>query len=292
MQEEALKFLNCPVCKERLRLHRIQTNKKKFKTFDKTVIETGVLYCSCGFFFPIIESVPRMLLESFFDHEHFCQQNIPDFLSVKQKLLEKYGKLIETAKKRNKQTKASFSLEWNLLKGAREVNVWHLSKEEYKTQLFNELDLPAQSFKNKFAIDVGCGHGRSTLLLAGKCEKAIGVDLGLSVVKACADNTSENCHFIQADLHHLPFADHSFDIVYSSGVLHHTPDTGMAFKVVGHLVKNEGTYCVWLYRPNNSRMHRAIIWFRKITVHLPLRLQFLVYGIFLVPLRKLISLIK
>src|SRR6185369_11313043 len=127
MQEEALKFLNCPVCKEKLRLQGIQTSKKKFETFDKTVIETGVLFCLCGFFFPIIESVPRMLLESFIDHERFCQENVPDFLSVKQKLLDKYGELIEIAQKRNKQTKASFSLEWNLLKGTRQVNVWHLT---------------------------------------------------------------------------------------------------------------------------------------------------------------------
>ena len=292
MQEEMLKFLRCPVCKEKLWLHNIQTNKKRFKTFDKVVIETGILSCLCGFLFPIIEYVPRMLVESIFDHESFFRQNVPGFLNVKQKLLEKYGDLINVAQKRNKQIKASFSLEWDLLKGKKQVNVWHLTKEEYKTQLFNELDLPGLPVKNKLAIDVGCGHGRSTVLLSEKCETVIGVDLGSSVVKACADNISENCHFIQADLHHLPFADYSFDIVYSSGVLHHTPDTGKAFETVSHLVNNKGVYCVWLYRPNDNRMHKIIVWFRKITVHLPLRFQFWVYLIFFVPLHKFISLMK
>jgi len=292
MQEDLLKFLSCPVCKKRLLLRRIQTNKKKFDTCDKLNIETGILGCSCGFLFPIIESVPRMLLESFIDHENFLLENSPGFGGIKAKLLQEYGDLIETAQKRNKQTKASFSLEWSLIKGEQQINVWQLTKEEYTVQLFNELDLPAQFFEKKLAIDVGCGHGRSTVLLGEKCETAIGVDLGSAVLKAYADNTSENCHFIQADLHHLPFTDDSFDIVYSSGVLHHTPDTRRAFATVSHLVINKGTYCVWLYRHNNDRIHKTIVWFRKITVHLPLRLQFWIYLIFFVPLHKFISLIR
>jgi uncharacterized protein YbaR (Trm112 family) len=67
MQLEVLKFLSCPVCKEGLRLHTIQKSKKRFETFDKISIETGILSCSCDFLFPIIESVPRMLIDSFID---------------------------------------------------------------------------------------------------------------------------------------------------------------------------------------------------------------------------------
>lgn len=292
MQQEVLKFLSCPVCKEELRLRTIRTNKKRFETFDKVIIETGILSCSCDFLFPIIESVPRMLIESFIDHENFFRQNVPGFSAVKQKLFEKYGDLIYAAQARNKQTKASFSFEWNLLKGKRPVNVWHLTKDEYKAQLFNELDLTADFFKYRLAIDVGCGHGRSTVLLGEKCGTSIGVDLGLSVIKACAENTAENCHFIQADLHHLPFADQSFDIVYSSGVLHHTPNTSKAFAEVAHLVNGKGTYCVWLYRPSSDRVNKIINWFRNITVHLPLRMQFWLYLIFFVPLHKFISWVR
>src|SRR5215831_16972775 len=159
MQEELLKFLSCPVCKKKLLLHTIQANRKKFKTFDRANIETGTLSCPCGFVFPIIDFVPRMLLESFIDHEKFLLQNIPDFMGVKAELLQKYGDLISAAQKRNKQTKESFSLEWSLIRGEQQVNVWHLTEEEYKMQLFHELDLPPEFFKNKLTIDVGCGHG-------------------------------------------------------------------------------------------------------------------------------------
>jgi ubiquinone/menaquinone biosynthesis C-methylase UbiE len=36
----------------------------------------------------------------------------------------------------------------------------------------------------------------------------------------------------QGDAENLPFADGSFDLVYSHGVLHHTPDTGRAVREV------------------------------------------------------------
>jgi len=291
MQQSLLEFLACPVCKSKLQLQKIKTATKQFKTSERTIVEAGLLLCSCDFLFPIIDAVPRLLVESFMDHEDFLSQNVPDFFDIKQALLTKYGKLIDAAQKRNGQTKASFSFEWSLLKND-EQNIWHLNKEEYKTQLFAELDLPEQFFANKRAIDVGCGHGRSTSLLGEKCKTVIGADLGLSVIKACADNLDENCHFIQADLHCLPFPDHSFDIVYSSGVLHHTPNTEEAFTIVARLTKRGGIYCVWLYRRYNNPMHLIVNGLRRITTHLPLRLQYQLYLIFLVPFHKLIAWVR
>lgn len=288
MQEVMLVFLRCPVCRESLQVHIISTFEKKFKTGSKTIVKSGVLICSCDFLFPIIDSVPRMLIESFMEHEDFLQKHVTGFFRIKANLLNKYKDLIQSAENRNKKTKSSFSFEWNLLKGEKQ-NIWRLNKEEYKTQLFNELDLPEPSLQDKLAIDVGCGHGRSAILLSDVCGIVIGMDLGLSVIKACGDNVAENCHFIQADLHQPPFANHIFDIVYSSGVLHHTPDTKNAFRIVSQLVKRGGVYCVWLYKPYNNRLHKSVIDFRKITTHLPLRFQFWLYRIFLVPVHKFIS---
>jgi SAM-dependent methyltransferase/uncharacterized protein YbaR (Trm112 family) len=292
MRETLLSFLNCPVCKNKLRLQIIKTAVKKFKTDDEVVVESGVLSCTCDFLFPIVQNVPRMLVESFMEHESFLKQNVHGFIGIKQNLLRKHGDLIQTAKKRNRHAKESFSFEWDLLKGNGEVNVWNLDRAEYRTQLFNELDLPAHFYENKIAIDVGCGHGRSTILLGEQCKAVIGIDLGRSVVKAFADNISANCHFIQADLHFPPFANNSFDIVYSSGVLHHTDNTEKAFTIISQLVKKGGVYCVWLYKPFHNHLHRMVIGWRKITVHLSLRVQFWLYLIFLVPVYKLSAWIR
>jgi ubiquinone/menaquinone biosynthesis C-methylase UbiE/uncharacterized protein YbaR (Trm112 family) len=288
MQESALEFLSCPVCKGNLQLKVIKTKQKKFAPGGKYVIESGVLICSCNFLFPIIDCVPRMLIESFIEHERFLASNIPDFSQIKQLLCKEHKDLVHAAQKRNRRTKASFSFEWSMLNAREEINVWNLNKQEYKTQLFNELNLPEEFYENKLTIDVGCGHGRSTILLAEKCKTAFGIDLTPSVVKAEAENILENCHFIQADLHCPPFADNLFDIVYSSGVLHHTAHTENAFTIVSGLVHSRGVYCVWLYKPFGNSLHKTTTGLRKVTSLLPLRLQFWLYLIFLVPLYKFI----
>ena len=45
----------------------------------------------------------------------------------------------------------------------------------------------------------------------------------------------------------LPFADGAFDVVYSIGVLHHTPDTKWAFLSLSRLVKPGGRIAIWVY---------------------------------------------
>jgi ubiquinone/menaquinone biosynthesis C-methylase UbiE len=50
-----------------------------------------------------------------------------------------------------------------------------------------------------------------------------------------------------ADAEKLPFADGSFDLVYSWGVLHHSPDTGKAVAEVGRVLRAGGTARVMIY---------------------------------------------
>jgi len=50
-----------------------------------------------------------------------------------------------------------------------------------------------------------------------------------------------------ADAEDLPFEDGSFDIVYSYGVLHHSPDTARALAEVRRVLKSGGTALIMLY---------------------------------------------
>ena len=45
----------------------------------------------------------------------------------------------------------------------------------------------------------------------------------------------------------LPFASETFDVVYSNGVLHHTPDTAGAIREVHRVLRPNGTAKVMLY---------------------------------------------
>src|SRR6185369_4534836 len=65
--------------------------------------------------------------------------------------------------------------------------------------------------------------------------------------------------FMIADGEHLPFASESFDVVYSNGVLHHTPDTTGAIREVHRVLRPGGTAKVMLYHRNSLNYWFEII---------------------------------
>ncbi len=285
MQTSLLKYLRCPFTKTGLELTVI-------KSGASGDVEEGWLLSGGGYIFPVIKGIPRMLPESFTDHKDFLQKHLPGYDEHASLIKSKYGRVIDAAVKRNSPAKKSFSFEWGLLKSVNDTRIWNYNKEAFKEQLFAELDSGEEDLKNKVTVDVGCGHGQSSYYLSQASALCIGMDLGASVEKAAAQFQNNNLHYIQADLHHPPFADGTFDVVYSSGVLHHTPDTANAFNITGRLCKAGGTFCVWLYHPFNNNIHHFMRMLRRVTVYLPLRLQFWLYMFFLMPLHKIISWLK
>ena len=119
--------------------------------------------------------------------------------------------------------------------------------------------IPSDSFAQKvglgpaeldgrLVLDVGVGSSHSPRSPRESRRPRRCGSTSSRAVDAAAGNLGDRALVAQADLFNLPFADGTFDVVYSIGVLHHTPDTAAAVRALAPIVKPGGTLAVWVYR--------------------------------------------
>jgi SAM-dependent methyltransferase len=158
----------------------------------------------------------------------------------------------------------SFGRQWNRYDVAR-------PEEDEATFEVKTGDRPAD-LEGRLVLDAGCGGGRYASMAGLHGARLIGVDLSAAVEKAasaCANYP--NILIVQADLLDLPLAEQAFDLVYSIGVLHHTPDPRRAFHQIARCVRPGGRLAVWLYRRNTAPQEWLNSALRALTTRLPAR---------------------
>jgi SAM-dependent methyltransferase len=100
-------------------------------------------------------------------------------------------------------------------------------------------------------VEVGCGTGQTSLYLARADRTVVALDLSREALKLGAAAAGrygiDRISFVEADLNRLPLRDGAFDLVYSSGVLHHTPDPRAAFARIAKAVRPGGMIVIGLY---------------------------------------------
>jgi len=99
-------------------------------------------------------------------------------------------------------------------------------------------------------LEIGCGCGSEAERLARAGAHYTAVDLtnaALHLTKERFRLAGLKGNFTQGDEESLPFADDSFDLVYSHGVLHHTPDTAQAIREVYRVLSPSGRAVIMLY---------------------------------------------
>src|SRR5438034_8549770 len=80
-------------------------------------------------------------------------------------------------------------------------------------------------------LEIGCGMGTDGAQFARAGADYTGIDLteaAIELARRRFECSGLQGEFRVADAENLDFADGSFDLVYSHGVLHHTPDTARA----------------------------------------------------------------
>lgn len=142
--------------------------------------------------------------------------------------------------------KTVFALERDALNNyVQEVVQFH---KENHSLIGNELDL--RSLKDKTVLNIGCGAGTESLILASYGAHCIGMDITTQAVGA-ADALIKKINGsgcgIQSDARYIPCKTDMLDIVYSSGVLHHSPNINKSIEEVYRVLKPEGKAYIMLY---------------------------------------------
>jgi len=104
--------------------------------------------------------------------------------------------------------------------------------------------------RGKRLLEIGIGLGTDFLRFVRAGADATGVDLterAVGLVRLRLELEGRHADLEVADAEALPFADGSFDRVYSWGVLHHTPDTEQAVREAIRVLRPGGDACVMLY---------------------------------------------
>ena len=101
-------------------------------------------------------------------------------------------------------------------------------------------------------VEVGCGTGQMCLFLARADRVVVGADLtraslALGAEAAHRFGLHERVQFVETDLLHPGLKASAFDVVYSSGVLHHTPNPRASFARLAQLARPGGTIVLGVY---------------------------------------------
>lgn len=144
------------------------------------------------------------------------------------------------------------------------------AQQRYRTHPYIPTFAAFEAAKGKRILEVGIGAGTDFCRWAASEAQAVGVALTTQAIQLTTQHLdalelSADVHL--ADCEDLPFADDSFDLVYSFGVLHHTPNTERAIREVLRVLKPGGQIRIMLYHK------RSWVTFKVYLLHGLLALQ-------------------
>jgi carbamoyltransferase len=104
---------------------------------------------------------------------------------------------------------------------------------------------------NKMVLECGCGTGQLSHFLSLNNNHVLGIDLSKSSLALAVEHKVRNhvprVGFVNMNIFDLAIRDECFDVVISTGVLHHTKDARAAFASIVRKAKPGGLVIVGLY---------------------------------------------
>ena len=230
MKPDLLALLRCPRCGGELR----------FQPLDATGSE-GLLSCACGARHPVVSGVPRFVTGALAPHPEWRDR-------FRDRLPNEFDTQAREVRAQEK-TRRAFEYEWRYFGDA--DRIYGGTPEASMELLFEEFaqpELTVDWVRGKRVLDAGCGPGRYVKGLAALGAEAHGIDFGLGIDVARAHTAGlDNVALVQGSVLEPPFAKQSFDLVFTKGVVHCTPNPSGAVRQLSGLVKPGGYLFVWVY---------------------------------------------
>lgn len=134
-----------------------------------------------------------------------------------------------------------------------------------------EPDIPEMarfgSWRDRDVLEAGCGIATDGLQFARAGARYTGLDFSstaLGLARERFEMEDVAGRFVGDSVTELPFADASFDLVYSMGVIHHVPDTEAAVSEFHRVLRPGGRAIVMLYHRDSFNYRFTIMVVRRL----------------------------
>jgi ubiquinone/menaquinone biosynthesis C-methylase UbiE len=148
---------------------------------------------------------------------------------------------------------------------------WFLEAEAYRYGEYASWMPETMEFaehSGKQVLEVGGGMGTDLAQFAKHGATVTDVDLSSGHLALAQENfrlRGLEGRFVHHDAETLPFPDASFDVVFSNGVVHHTPNTQMMVDEIYRVLRPGGKAIIMVYAEN------SLFYWRNLVYHLGLR---------------------
>ncbi|WP_149207012.1 methyltransferase domain-containing protein [Flavobacterium johnsoniae] len=115
--------------------------------------------------------------------------------------------------------------------------------------------------KNKKAIDLGCGTGEQTAILADKFKEVhfLGVDSSAEMLEKSKALETENLHFRRASTEEMIENAEKWDLIFSNAALQWSNNHEILFPNLIHLLNSKGQFAVQMPVQPENKLNKILI---------------------------------